>query len=145
VNPEYVQWNDTKQQVFGFLLMSMTRDVMAQVSSCATPREIWNLLEQTHASRSKSRVINTRMALATTQKGNLSISEYLAKMKSFVDDMASAGKALEEEDLVSYILTGLDFDYNLKNIYLMLFASSLLVMVLSPTGVTVGGPVPLVG
>jgi hypothetical protein len=118
---------------------------MAQVSSCATPREIWNLLEQTHASRSKSRVINTRMALATTQKGNLSISEYLAKMKSFVDDMASAGKALEEEDLVSYILTGLDFDYNLKNIYLMLFASSLLVMVLSPTGVTVGGPVPLVG
>jgi hypothetical protein len=40
---------------------------------------------------------------------------------------------------------GLDFDYNLKNIYLMLFASSLLVMVLSPTGVTVGGPVPLVG
>jgi hypothetical protein len=145
VNPEYVQWSDTKQQVFGFLLMSMTRDVMAQVSSCATPREIWNLLEQTHASRSKSRVINTRMALATTQKGNLSISEYLAKMKSFVDDMASAGKALEEEELVSYILTGLDFDYNLKNIYLMLFASSLLVMVLSPTGVTVGGPVPLVG
>jgi hypothetical protein len=85
------------------------------------------------------------MALATTQKGNLSISEYLAKMKSFVDDMASAGKALEEEELVSYILTGLDFDYNLKNIYLMLFASSLLVMVLSPTGVTVGGPVLLVG
>jgi hypothetical protein len=145
VNPEYVQWSDTKQQVFGFLLMSMTRDVMAQVSSCATPREIWNLLEQTHASRSKSRVINTRMALATTQKGNLSISEYLAKMKSFVDDMASTGKALEEEELVSYILMGLDFDYNLKNIYLMLFASSLLVMVFSPTGVTVGGTVPLVG
>jgi hypothetical protein len=30
-------------------------------------------------------------------------------------------------------------------IYLMLFADSLSAMVLSPTGVTVGGPVPLVG
>jgi hypothetical protein len=52
------------------------------------------------------------MALATTQKGNMSISEYIAKMKSFADEMASAGKSLEDEELVSYILVGLDFDYN---------------------------------
>jgi hypothetical protein len=34
VNPEYVQWSALEQQVHGFLLMSMTRDVMAQVSGC---------------------------------------------------------------------------------------------------------------
>jgi hypothetical protein len=112
VNPEFVQWSAIEQQVLRFLLMSMTRDIMAQVSSCETPREVWKLLEQTYASRSKARVVNTRMALATTQKGNMSISEYLAKMKSFAYDMASAGKPLEEEELVSYILAGLDFDYD---------------------------------
>jgi hypothetical protein len=72
---------------------------MAQVSSCVTPREVWKLLEQTYASRSKARVVNKRMALAITQKGNMSISKYLTKMKSSADDMASAGKALEEEEL----------------------------------------------
>jgi hypothetical protein len=92
--------------------MSMTRDAMAQVSGCETPREVWKFLEQTYASRSKAQVINTRMAPATTQKGNMSISGYLAKMKSLVDDMASTGKALEEEELVSYILAGLNFDFN---------------------------------
>jgi hypothetical protein len=51
------------------------------------------------------------MTLATTQKGNMSISEYIGKMKSLVDKMTLAGKALEEE-LVSYFLAGLDFDYN---------------------------------
>jgi hypothetical protein len=112
VNPEYVQWSTIEQQVLIFLLMSMTRDVMVQVSGCETPREVWKLLEQTYASCSKAQVVNTRMALATTQKGNMSISEYLAKMKSFEDDMASVGKPLEEE-LVSYILVRLDFDYNL--------------------------------
>jgi hypothetical protein len=52
------------------------------------------------------------MALATTQKGNMSISEYIAKIKPFVDEMAPARKGLEDEELVSYILAGLDFDYN---------------------------------
>jgi hypothetical protein len=53
------------------------------------------------------------MAPTTTQKGNMSIFEYIAKMKSFADEMASAGKYLEEEELVSYILAGHDFDYDI--------------------------------
>jgi hypothetical protein len=112
VNPKYVQWSALEQQVLGFLLTSMTKDVMAQVASCSTPKEAWTLLEQTYASCSKARVVNTRMALATTQKGSMTISEYIAKMKSLADEMASAGKALEDEELVSYIMVRLDFDYN---------------------------------
>jgi hypothetical protein len=101
-----------EQQVLGFLLLSMTKEVMAQVASCSTSREVWTLLEQTYVSRSKARVVNTRMTLATTQKGNMSISEYIGKMKSLADKITLAGKALEEEELVSYFLAGLDFDYN---------------------------------
>lgn len=51
------------------------------------------------------------MALATVSKGASTISEYFTKMKSLVDEMASAGKRLEDDELVSYILTGLDLDY----------------------------------
>jgi hypothetical protein len=112
VNPEYVQWSALEQQVLGFLLTSMTKDVMAQVTTCSTPKEVWALLDQTYASRLKARVVNTRMALATTQKGSTIISEYIAKMKSLADEMASAGKAPEDVELVSYIMAGLDFDYN---------------------------------
>jgi hypothetical protein len=52
------------------------------------------------------------MALSTTRKGNLSVAQYVGKMKALADDMASAGKKLEDEDLVSYILTGLDSDFD---------------------------------
>jgi hypothetical protein len=41
-----------------------------------------------------------------------SISEYITKKKSFADEMAPVGKSLEDEELVSYILVGLDFDSN---------------------------------
>ena len=38
--------------------------------------------------------------------------EYFTKMKGLADEMASAGRKLEDEELVSYILTGLDSDFN---------------------------------
>jgi hypothetical protein len=52
------------------------------------------------------------MALATTQKGSSSAAEYVAKMKTLADEMASAGKKLDDEELISYILAGLDYEYN---------------------------------
>jgi hypothetical protein len=52
------------------------------------------------------------MALATTQKGSLTMAEYISKMKVLADDMASVGKKLDDEDFISYILAGLDVEYN---------------------------------
>jgi hypothetical protein len=52
------------------------------------------------------------MALATAQKGTSTIAEYFSKMRGLADEMASAGKWLEDDDLASYILSGLDADYN---------------------------------
>jgi hypothetical protein len=52
------------------------------------------------------------MALATTQKGYLTVVEYISKMKILADDMASAGKKLDNEHLISYILAGLEAEYN---------------------------------
>jgi hypothetical protein len=91
-------------------MTSMTQEVMGQAAACDTPQEVWSLLEQTYASQSRARTVNTRIALATTQK-DVSISEYITKMKSFADEMASA-KKVDDEELVSYILVGLDEEYN---------------------------------
>ena len=52
------------------------------------------------------------MALATASKGASTVVEYFTKMKGLADEMASAGRKLEDEELVSYILTGLDSDFN---------------------------------
>ena len=65
------------------------------------------------SSITRARAINTRIALATTKKGDLSITEYISKMRTLGDEMANAGKPLDDNELVSYILTGIDSDdYN---------------------------------
>jgi hypothetical protein len=57
--------------------------------------------------------MNTRLALGTTRKGNLTVAEYFGKMKSLGDEMAAAGRPLDDEELTEYIITGLDEDYTL--------------------------------
>jgi hypothetical protein len=52
------------------------------------------------------------MALAMTQEGSMIADEYVSRMKSLADDMASTGKKLDDEELSSYILAGLDYEYN---------------------------------
>jgi hypothetical protein len=57
-------------------------------------------------------VVNTHPALATIRKGNMTIAEYVGKMQSLGHQMVAASRPLEEEELVEYILTGLDEDFN---------------------------------
>jgi hypothetical protein len=74
--------------------------------------DVWKHTKSAFASQSRARVINTRIALATTQKGSLTVAECISKMKVLADDMASAGKKLDDEDFIPYILAGLDAEYN---------------------------------
>jgi hypothetical protein len=63
------------------------------------------------ALQARARAVNLRNALSTTKKGSMNVAEYFAKMKGY-DDMAVAGRSLEEDDeLVEYIITGLDREF----------------------------------
>jgi hypothetical protein len=46
------------------------------------------------------------------RKGDQSTAVYYNKMKGFTDEMTTAGKPLEDDDFISYVLVGLDHDYN---------------------------------
>jgi hypothetical protein len=111
-NPAFELWKAQEQQVLSYLLTSVSHDVLVQVVVLPSTTDVWKHIEAAFASQSRARVINTRMALATTQKGSLTVAEYISKMKVLVDDMASAGKKLDDEDFTSYVLAGLDAEYN---------------------------------
>ena len=40
------------------------------------------------------------------------MATYFVEMKSYVEELATAGKPLAEDELISYILAGLDENYN---------------------------------
>jgi hypothetical protein len=112
-NLAHENWVVVGQQILSFLLSSVTRDVLQQVSTCKTAAAAaWNTIERSFGSLTRMRAVNTRLALATTQKGNMSMTEYINKLCALGDEMVSAGKPLYDEDMVSYILVGLDIEFN---------------------------------
>jgi hypothetical protein len=56
--------------------------------------------------------MHLRTKLASTRKGEMAMVVYFAKMMEYIDKMAVAGNKLDDDDVVSYILTSLDADYN---------------------------------
>jgi hypothetical protein len=112
-NPDYAVLRVRDQHVLTYLVTSLSREVLAGVASNATAMIIWVAISQSFASQSRSRVIlHLRNQLVVTRKGDMSIASYFLTMRGYADEMASAGKSLDDDDVVLYILNGLDTDYN---------------------------------
>lgn len=110
-NPAFEEWEARDQQILSFLFGSISREVMTQVASSTTAAQAWKAIEAMFASQTRARAVNLRIALTTTKKGNMSASDYFAKMKGFANDMAAAGRPLDDNELVEYILTGLNGEF----------------------------------
>uniref|UniRef100_A0A452Z3B8 CCHC-type domain-containing protein n=1 Tax=Aegilops tauschii subsp. strangulata TaxID=200361 RepID=A0A452Z3B8_AEGTS len=63
------------------------------------------------SSQSLSRVNNISTALINAQKGNQSVATFFAAMRGLADELAAAGKPIQDDELISYIIHGLDQEY----------------------------------
>lgn len=53
-----------------------------------------------------------RLHLSTMQKKELSIVDYFNKVKGLVETLFTISQPLQEEEIISYIISGLIFDYD---------------------------------
>jgi hypothetical protein len=74
---------------------------------------VWKAMMEMFSSQSKARVVELRTQLNKAQKENKTAEVYFNHIKNLADEMAAAGKPLGEDDVISYILAGLnDEAYN---------------------------------
>ena len=102
VNLEYQNWYQQDQLVLNAILSSLSEEVLVSVVGCSTLRDVWTTIEKMHASSSRACVMQIRMALATIQKNDMSVTEYFKKVKNLVDTLAVIAKPLEDEELIAY-------------------------------------------
>lgn len=111
-NPAYEEWYAWDQQVLGLIFSSVGKDALMQIAAAKTAAHAWQEIKNMFTAQTRARSVNVRLALTTKKKGTLSITEYYAKMKGFADEMVASGKPLDDEELVAYIVNGLDSEFN---------------------------------
>jgi hypothetical protein len=112
VNPAYVLWNKKDQLVLSWLIATLTSNVLSTVYGLNTSRQVWISLAAHYASQSKSRITHLKCQLQTMRQDARSCTEYLQTAKTCADQLAAVGKPVDEEDLISFIISGLNPSFN---------------------------------
>jgi hypothetical protein len=112
-NPEYARWISNDQSVLGYLLWNMSREVLIQMVAQTSSAGAWTAITKMFSSQSRARVVHLRKQLNMTKKENKTVAVFLNQIKTLADEMAAAGKPLDNEDVISYVLSDLnDETYN---------------------------------
>jgi hypothetical protein len=111
-NPAFLTWVQQDQMVLSALISSFTERLIAQVIGYFTSREVWIALDHLFASHSRARIMQTHFLLATLKKGGSFVTDYFQKFKSLSDTLAAAGQPLNEFESLSFVLAGLDIDFD---------------------------------
>jgi hypothetical protein len=61
---------------------------------------------------SRTRINHLQGTLNNTKKGDLTVAQFFAKMREFSSELAAAGKPVEDDEMIGYVLNGLDSSYN---------------------------------
>ncbi|WJZ98369.1 hypothetical protein VitviT2T_016897 [Vitis vinifera] len=72
---------------------------------------VWQKKDTRFSSQSRSRISHLKRQLQTLTQGTKSCSEYLESAKTLADQLAAGGKPVDDQDLISFLLGGLQSSY----------------------------------
>ncbi|KAJ0972283.1 hypothetical protein J5N97_020242 [Dioscorea zingiberensis] len=111
-NQGYQTWLQQDHMVLSALLSSLSEEVLSQVLFLSISHEVWQTLERMFSSQSKARIMQIQLQLSTIQKKDLYVADYFNKVKYLADTLAAIGRPLEDEEIITYLLAGLDSEFD---------------------------------
>ena len=111
LNPAYVVWQKKDVCLLGWILASLSEKLVSTIYGLETSKQVWTALQTRFSSQSRSRISHLKRQLQTLTQGTKSCSEYLESAKTLADQLAAAGKPVDDQDLISFLLGGLQSSY----------------------------------
>jgi len=112
LNPDYVLWTKRDQFLLSWINVTLTDKVLSTVYGLNTSKQVWSALSNRFASQSTSRIAHIKRQLQSLSQGSKTCTEYLQFAKSLADQLAAVGKTIDDDDLISYVIGGLNSSFN---------------------------------
>uniref|UniRef100_A0A2N9FG22 Retrotransposon Copia-like N-terminal domain-containing protein n=1 Tax=Fagus sylvatica TaxID=28930 RepID=A0A2N9FG22_FAGSY len=105
------------QMILSWINNSLSPPVLSTVARFTSSHATWSTLEKRYASQSKNRILQLRNDLLTTKGEGLSISDFVDKINHIANNLAFAGKPIDDDELVTIIMNdvGPAFEVNVSS------------------------------
>ncbi|MBA0878429.1 hypothetical protein Goshw_015694, partial [Gossypium schwendimanii] len=110
-NPDFLVHKQQDKLLAFWLLSTICDEVLVHLTNARTSFDIWSTVTCRFASKSGLTVSTLRHSLYSQKKGQLTMKDYLAKVKSLCDALRVAGNDISEQEQISIILTGLSVEF----------------------------------
>jgi hypothetical protein len=77
-----------------------------------TVATIWTAVTSMFTAQSHTRIANLWVYLANTKKEGKTMHQYFTAVKQITNELASAGRPMEEDEIVEHLVAGFDDPYN---------------------------------
>ena len=84
--------------------------MIGHIQDLETSKEAWDTLERLYNTNTKARKIQLKNELNNMKKNNLSVNDYVLKIKEVANALGSIGAPPKDDDLVSTILNGSHYE-----------------------------------
>ena len=111
-NPAAATWLRTNQLILGWINSSLSDGPLSQVINSESCHDALIVLETLYGSHTRDRIQQMKGELQTLNKGSYSLEDYLHKAKSLALSLRSAGKPMDDDDLIVCILRGLGSEFD---------------------------------
>ncbi|KAL4291886.1 hypothetical protein GQ457_14G027020 [Hibiscus cannabinus] len=111
INPDFEAFEEQDGALSSWLLSTVSENVLPYLIGLNSAFEIWNTLHRVFSGKTTSRLMYFRRLLHSQKKGDLSMNEFLMKVKSVSDNLANCGEVISEHEHVTTILNGLRTEY----------------------------------
>nr|XP_004228764.1 uncharacterized protein LOC101264547 [Solanum lycopersicum] len=132
-NLAFLTWFCQDQLIQNALMDSVEPTIAPIVAVADSAKSAWDALHTTYANKSQTRVFSLRDQLARVTKDSRSITEYIHTIRSFSDELATAGAPVSNLELIVKILSVLDFELFLRHKDAKKLSSTITVAVANPT------------
>ncbi|CAN1153111.1 Retrovirus-related Pol polyprotein from transposon RE1 [Linum perenne] len=110
-NPAYQEWKQNDRFVLLWLRSTMSERALSLVARAKTTQAAWSIINKTFQSQTSANRMRLKNQLQSLEKGALSMMDYVEKKREIADTLAANLSPISDEDLINYILSGLDSTY----------------------------------
>jgi hypothetical protein len=107
-NSAYVAWIARDQLVLRFLRNSLSPEILSHVLDMDTTAAAWAGITSMFKTASRTKAQHLREMLNDTKKLTMTADQYFTKMKGFASELSALGKPIGDDELLGYLLHGLD-------------------------------------